>query len=181
MRIIKTLLPYSGIVVLGAALLAVRGGRIELSGLLLCELIIVFGYIAAVSDYKTKKIPNSIVTAMLAAWLFMITPLLFISTDSAVVSLIRSAAGFALGGGLFLLVYIVSRKGLGGGDVKFMAAAGLFLGPGGAVAAIFCGTLLAALTGAVLILLKKIGRKDSIPLAPFLFAGIVITVFLGTL
>jgi len=39
------------------------------------------------------------------------------------------------------------------------------------------GTILAALTGLILILLKKLGRKDAMPLAPFIYAGILITVF----
>jgi len=58
-----------------------------------------------------------------------------------------------------------------------MAAAGLYLGFSETVPAILYGTVLAALVGLVLILLKKIGRKDTMPLAPFLFAGIIITVF----
>ena len=37
--------------------------------------------------------------------------------------------------------------------------------------------VLAAVTGLILILLRKIGRKDTMPLAPFLFAGILITFF----
>ena len=40
------------------------------------------------------------------------------------------------------------------------------------------GTILAALAGLTLIVLKKISRKDKIPLAQFLYVGILITVFL---
>jgi prepilin signal peptidase PulO-like enzyme (type II secretory pathway) len=69
---------------------------------------------------------------------------------------------------------------LGGGDVKFMSVAGLYLGFSGTIPVILFGTVIAALTGLVLILLKKINRKDSIPLAPFLFIGIIITVFLSS-
>ena len=76
-----------------------------------------------------------------------------------------------------MLIYIISRNGLGGGDVKFMAVAGLYLGFSGTVPAILYGTLLAAFTGLVLIVLKKLGRKDTMPLVPFLFVGIMITIF----
>ena len=58
---------------------------------------------------------------------------------------------------------------LGGGDVKFVAAAGLFLGFARIIPATLYGTILAALTGLALIALKKIGRKDKMPLAPFLY------------
>jgi len=88
-----------------------------------------------------------------------------------------SVLGFLIGGGMFLFVYIVSKKGLGGGDVKFMAVAGLFLGLSGVFTTMFYGTCLAAAFGLLLIALKKIGRKDAIPLAPFLYVGIIVTVF----
>jgi len=142
------------------------------------ELVIIFGYVAAVLDLKTKRIPNGLVLTMLVAWVLTMTPMLFLDTGAAIGMLKDSALGFVIGGGLFLLVYIVSHKGLGGGDVKFMAVAGLYLGFGGAIPVMLYGTVLAALTGLALILLKKIGRSDAIPLAPFLFAGILLTVFL---
>ena len=146
--------------------------------MILYGLLLVFGCIAAVSDIKTRKIPNKLIIAMLCAWMFTIVIMLLGSIDTAAVQLLKSAIGFVFCAGLFLLVYIVSGKGLGGGDVKFMAAAGLYLGIDGAVPVILFGTVLAALTGMVLILLKKIRRKDPIPLAPFLFTGMLITAFL---
>jgi prepilin signal peptidase PulO-like enzyme (type II secretory pathway) len=131
-------------------------------------------------DIKTKTIPNILILVMLAGWLLLLTPMLFFNAEYGIKALTDSIYGFLLGGGLFLSVYLLSRKGLGGGDVKFMAVAGLYLGFSGTIPAIFIGTTFAALTGLVLILLKKINRKDSIPLAPFLFIGIVITVFMSS-
>ena len=169
--------PYAGLPVIAAAMLITRAGRTDPLIILWYALIIIFGYIAAVCDIKTKLIPNKLVLAMLAAWALTMPPKMFFDITSAVALMADSALGFAIGGGLFLLVYLISRKGLGGGDVKFMAAAGLYLGLGGTVPAILYGTVLAALTGFALVLLKKIGRKDAMPLAPFLYAGILITVF----
>jgi len=174
----KTLLPYSGILIIGGLLLLLHAGKIDPFMLLLSELIVIFGYVAAVIDFKEKRIPNNIILAMLAAWIIAITPYLFLNTNAAISLLIDSALGFAIGGGMFLLVYIISRKSIGGGDVKFMAAAGLFLGYNGVLPTILCGSILAALAGLTLIIMKKITRKDTIPLAPFLYAGILITVFL---
>jgi len=105
------------------------------------------------------------------------TPKLVVDTEIAVELLLNALLGFAVGGGLFLIVYFISRKGLGGGDVKFMAAAGLYIGFSGTMTAMLCGTILAALTGLTLILAKKIGRKDQMPLAPFIYIGILIAVF----
>jgi len=174
----KLVLPYAGMPVIAAALLILRFAEVEPFILLKYELLILFGYMAALSDLKAKRIPNRLIIAMIAAWVLMMTPMLFISTDATIVYMKDSLIGLSIGGGLFLLVYVISRKGLGGGDVKFMAAAGLYLGLGGVIPVMLYGTILAALSGLILILLKKIGRKDTIPLAPFLYAGVLLTVFL---
>ena len=175
--IIKSLLPYAGLPVILAALILIHGSNIDMFALLWLLLIIVFGYAAAVSDIKAKKIPNTLVLAMMGAWVLTMAPKLIVDTEDAIALLLGSLIGFAVGGGLFLLVYAVSRKGLGGGDVKFMAGAGLYLGLSGTMTSMLYGTILAALTGLILILLKKLGRKDAMPLAPFIYAGILITVF----
>jgi len=142
-------------------------------------LLILLGYIAMVFDINTKRIPNTLVLIMVSGWLLLIAPMIYFDIESGLSLLADSVFGLLTGGGLFLLIYVVSRKGLGGGDVKFMAAAGLYLGFAKTVPAIFYGTVLAAITGLILILLKKIGRKDKMPLVPFLFAGIMITFFLS--
>ena len=175
---IKSFWPYAGLPIIVISLLLIRVGRTEPFVMLQHELVIIFGYAAAILDLKTRRIPNSLVLAMLAAWVLTMTPMMFFNTGAAIGLLKDAALGFAVGGGLFLLVYLVSHKGLGGGDVKFIAVAGLYLGLRGAIPVILYGTVLAALTGMSLILLKKIGRKDAIPLAPFIFAGILATVFL---
>jgi Flp pilus assembly protein protease CpaA len=143
----KSAWPYAGLPVIAAALLVVRAGRTETLLLLWYVLVIVFGYVAAILDIKTKRIPNMLVLTMLAAWVLTMTPQMYLDTAAALALLLESALGFAIGGGLFLLVYLISRKGLGGGDVKFMAAAGLYLGFSGTIPVMLYGTVLAALFG----------------------------------
>jgi len=175
---LKPLLPYAGIPPIAAALYVLNAvAGTDMFILLWLLLIVIFGYVAAVLDVKDKKIPNRLVLVMLGTWALTMTPKLIVDTEPAISFLLDALLGFAVGGGLFLLVYAVSRKGLGGGDVKFMAAAGLYLGFAGTMTAMLYGTILAALAGLVLILAKKIGRKDQIPLAPFIYAGILLTVF----
>ena len=174
----KALRYYTGLLIIIAVLLLMRVWNADMFALLNSGLILIFGYVAAVIDYMTKRIPNKLVLVMLAVWAVIASLMLFFDTDAALGYLMDSAIGFLVGGGMFLLVYIISRKGLGGGDVKFMAAAGLYLGLGGTVMTILCGTILAALVGLTLMMIKKINKKDKIPLAPFLYAGILITTFL---
>jgi Flp pilus assembly protein protease CpaA len=174
---VKAYLPYSGIPAVCAALLISHVGRADVFVLLGYGLVVIFGYIAAVIDLKSRRIPNRLVVAMVAAWVLLMAPIVLLDTIGAVALLRDSVLGFAIGGGLFLLMYFVSSRGLGGGDVKLAAAAGLYLGLYGILPAILYGTVLASLFGITLILLRKIGRKDKIPLAPFLYIGILIAVF----
>ena len=173
----KALLPYVGIPAVGIALWLVRMGRAELLALLMDELLLVFGYVVAVQDIKEKRVPNKLIGAMLLGWVLIIFPQLLLQTTQTVRILIQSGIGFLLGGTLFLLVYFISRKGLGGGDVKFMAAAGLYLGFYRVLSAMLYGAVLLAVVGGVLILLKKIGRKDTLPFIPFLYIGMLPAVF----
>ena len=174
----KRYLYIAGCLIIMSIWLTVRLGELSAFALLRYALLIVLSYIAMICDINTKRIPNTLVLLMLAGWLLMGIPMLIIDTESGIRLLIDSLSGLLIGGGLFLIVYLVSKKGLGGGDVKFMAAVGLYLGFAKTVPAILYGTVLAAVTGLILVLIKKIKRKGSIPLAPFLFAGIMIAVFL---
>ncbi|MDR2589961.1 MAG: A24 family peptidase [Oscillospiraceae bacterium] len=143
---------------------------------ILKSMLIIFGIIAVVIDIKSRKIPNLLILLMLCGWALIIIIQVFISIEIAVIFFSESLLGFVIGGGVSLLVYIISKKGLGGGDVKFLAVAGLYLGIYGILPAMLIGSILAGLTGIGLILIKKIKKKDSIPLAPFLCIGIIATV-----
>lgn len=174
---VKLLIPYAGIPLLAIALLLVRWNSADGFTLLQHELLLVIGYVAAVKDIREKVISNRTILALLVCWLLTMLPQLAADIEVGMNRLVNAAVGFLIGGVLFLLVYLISKNGLGGGDVKFMAVVGLYLGLNGILPAMLYGSILAALFGLVLILLKKIGRKDAIPLAPFLYVGILITIF----
>ena len=67
---------------------------------------------------------------------------------------------------------------VGGGDVKLMAAGGSLFGANGIWQAFFTGILLAGIWTIVMLLCKKVKRKSSIPLGPFLSAGMLISLSL---
>lgn len=174
----KRLLPYVGIPALEMLLWLFRRGA-EPVELLLDGVLLAMGYLAALGDLREKRIPNCLVGAMLCAWVLILIPQLFYHTKSALWLLISGGVGFLLAGFVFLTVYLVSRKGLGGGDVKFMAVSGLYLGAD-VLPAMLYGSVFSAVVGIGLLSIKKIGRRDAIPLAPFLYAGILILLFTQT-
>ena len=72
-----------------------------------------------------------------------------------------------------------SAGGFGGGDIKLMAAAGLFLGWQNTLLAMFFGIVFGGIYGIYLLAAKKAGKKDHFAFGPFLCAGIVIAMLFG--
>ena len=116
--------------------------------LLLSTLLVV-----ALIDRDHTIIPNSMTYPGMGAglglspWALPITPLM------------GSTVLFA-GGMFFYAVALVSKGGMGGGDIKLIAMIGAFLGWQGALFTILVGALTGSLVGIGLILLGKKGRKD---------------------
>ncbi len=81
--------------------------------------------------------------------------------------------------GFLLLVSLVSRGGMGLGDVKLAVVTGLFLGwPQGPVG-LLAGVCAGGLAGIVLLVTGIKGRKDPVPFGPFIALGVMIALFWG--
>lgn len=89
------------------------------------------------------------------------------------IQLLSRLGGLALGGGLFFVLAL--GGGMGGGDVRLMAAAGLLLGLQQTAVAIFLSLVSGASVSLLLIAMKKKSRKDTIPFGPFLSWGIYLS------
>jgi leader peptidase (prepilin peptidase) / N-methyltransferase len=98
---------------------------------------------------------------------------------SARVSWIDSALGIVVGGGAFLVIILASGGGMGGGDMKFGAMLGAFLGWKVVLLAIFVAVVLGGALAVALIAFGLRGRKDPIPFGPFLAAGGAVSLFWG--
>lgn len=86
--------------------------------------------------------------------------------------------GFFLVSGIFLLVLWVTKgKGIGGGDVKLMAAAGLLLGAPKIFLAMLIGCLLAVVVHPLR--MKLSGEGHSLAFGPYLAAGILVSALAG--
>lgn len=90
-----------------------------------------------------------------------------------------AVVGFLIGGGLFYAIAVLSRGGMGGGDIKFIAGAGALLGWKKVLLVIFVGSLLGSIVGLAMILLQGKNRKSQIPFGPYLAAGMLIVIFSG--
>ncbi|MCL2697535.1 MAG: A24 family peptidase [Oscillospiraceae bacterium] len=126
---------------------------IIIQGFLLLPLFIT----ASVIDIRRREIPDSINI------LFALTGLLTFSPGKFIGILIALP---------FLIAAIVCKGRMGGGDIKFMAAAGFILGFKAAVFASVTGLSASLLfCTARHILKRRKERNTAIPLAPFLSLG----------
>ncbi|MGQ5711743.1 prepilin peptidase [Desulforudis sp. DRI-14] len=87
--------------------------------------------------------------------------------------------GSVLGGGALLIVALLSRGGMGGGDVKLAFVIGWYLGWQKAVLALALAFVLGAALGVLWALRTKKNLKTAIPFGPFLSLGAMLAVLTG--
>jgi len=123
-------------------------------------------------DLEHKIIPDGITLPGIALGL-LLGPLVL------KISFVNSLLGVIVGGGLFFLIAVFSRGGMGGGDIKLIAMMGGFIGWKGVLLTIFLGSVFGASVGIGLMAIKGMHRKTPIPFGPFLVAGAVVAIFWG--
>ena len=97
-------------------------------------------------------------------------------------SLERAALGGVAGFFAFLVIHVISPRGMGFGDVRLAGLIGVYLGwLGYGVIALgfFLAFLLASVIGIGLMITRLRGRKDAVPFAPFMAMGGVAAVLWG--
>lgn len=135
--------------------------------------------IAAVIDCSIQKIPNRLVLAgMGMRILFFLQEWLFCRENFAML-LITSIAGMAACFLFFFIMSVLTRHGIGMGDVKLLSMLGFFAGLAGSFYAVFIGMVLTMCASVGILVMGKKGLKDSIPFGPFLFGGFCFVLILG--
>ncbi len=120
--------------------------------------------VVSLIDLEHQIIPDEIVVFSIAAGIIM-------NIAARDVSLTNSAIGFFAASGILLMLAILTKGGMGGGDIKLMAAVGLFIGTGPVLLGLFLSFIIGGIISFILILFKIKGRKDYIPFGPFLSIG----------
>ena len=118
-------------------------------------------------DFKTKEIPTR----------GILIPVLFTMAGYFIegrLKLLEIILGSLVISVPFLIAALISKGGIGGGDIKLVWAWGMYLGPAKILYAAFLSLILAALATFPLIKQKK--YKEEIPLGPFLCMGIFLAI-----
>lgn len=93
--------------------------------------------------------------------------------------LLDSLGGLVLSALLFIIIIVVSKGGMGTGDVTLIASLGFILGVQNILWAILLSFILGAIISIFLLVTKIKGRKDPIPFGPFIILGFMIIVLWG--
>lgn len=137
-----------------------------------CRLVVV--------DIRSHRLPDRIVLPTLALLLALVLLEAVVTGQSA--ALVRAGLGMLLLGGFYAVLRLVSRDGMGGGDVKLAAVVGVVLGWHGwqalAVGAA-SAFLLAALFATALMAMGRADGSTRIAFGPWMIVGALLGILLG--
>lgn len=137
-------------------------------------------YVAAIIDGNIRKIPNAVVLfGILCGVVLLIVEAVNYTENiyGILISCIGAMAGF---GFFFLLLSVITKHGIGMGDVKMMAALGFLMGLSGTFYTLLFGMLVCLIAAIVLLVFRKKKMKDSVPFGPFIYIGCCLAVIFGT-
>ena len=156
------------ILVLLPVAMAVAASRFDLLQAMAVSLLVGALLIITATDMLRFRVPNAVTypatVAALAAAVLMPNG----SIGDALVAAL-------LGGGLFFVLAIVTRGGIGLGDVKLAVLIGAALGLQIAYQALLYGVVAAAVVMGVLLVAGVVSRRQPVPYAPFLALAAIVT------
>lgn len=145
-------------------------------------LLVLVGLIAlAVYDLRWMILPNGLMI-YLAFLAVVIVVIDLVASDFDWYGLLNVILGALVGGGLFYILFQVSKgRWIGGGDVKLGFALGLLAGSAQrSFLMIFLAALAGCLVSIPFLMFGKLTKKSIIPFGPFLIIGLLIVQLAGT-
>ncbi|MBQ3415095.1 MAG: prepilin peptidase [Clostridia bacterium] len=146
--------------------------------------LIKFGFLAPllisvfIIDYKNQIIPNRLNLIIFEVGIIFT----FIYSLSNVAIAINMVLGMLVGGGIFLIITLIGgmfygKETMGFGDVKLVAALGLFFGFSNTIIITLLSFLIGAILSIVLLLVKRKKTNEYIPFGPFITIAAFISMY----
>lgn len=129
---------------------------------------------AMVIDSKTCLIPNVLILSSLGMGSLILGLEFVFVREDFFGSLIMSLSGLICCVVLFYVLSVLTKDGLGMGDVKLISGIGFLLGFAVTLMLVLCSLILCVLVSIVLVFGKKKNKNDKIPFGPFLFFGYIV-------
>lgn len=129
-------------------------------------------------DYKLHIIPNRLNLTIFEIGLLIAV----IGGISDINFAINALEGMLVGGGSFFIItllggLVAGKEAMGYGDVKFMAALGLYFGFANMLSITFMSFILGAIISILLIIFKVKKTNEYIPFGPFIVIACYISIF----
>src|SRR5690554_5483599 len=135
-------------------------------------LLISLFMIITVSDLKYMLIPNKVL-------LFFLPIFILYRVFNPLTPWWDSILGAFLGFGILYLLAVISRGGMGGGDIKLYFVLGLLLGTKLTMLSLFFSSLIGTMFGIGQIIGKSFKKRKPIPFGPFIAVGTILSFFYG--
>ena len=137
--------------------------------------LLALGYI----DFREKIIPNPLILAGIVFWVILSLLDVFIAHTSWKQLLFFSLVGAGICGGVLFIIALIVKSALGMGDVKMFFVIGLLYGLTNTYSILLFSIVALAIFSIVMLIAQKVTRKTSIPMAPFVGFGFLISVLIG--
>jgi len=139
-------------------------------------LLFIFAYVAAMIvitliDYRHQIIPDRIsISGILAGFLLTMYRETVADTTRFILAkgLFDSFVGSISGAAIFYIIIVVSRGGMGYGDVKLAAMIGAFMGWKMMLEVVMLAVISGSIIGVILLITGLKKRREPIPFGPFL-------------
>jgi len=141
--------------------------------------VVIFSILLVITviDLKHMVIPDILVVSILI--IAIIYKILSFILYANPLNLLNSIGGLVISGLLFLLIILISKGGMGGGDVTLIASLGFIFGVKGILLTIFLSFLTGSVISVILLISRIKTKKDPIPFGPFIVLGFFIANFWG--
>ncbi|WP_188207302.1 prepilin peptidase [Alkalibacillus aidingensis] len=140
--------------------------------LVVAWLLISLLVIITVSDWHEQIIPDRVLAFFVLVFVII---RLWLPLDPWYDAYLGAALGF----GLLFVIALISRGGMGGGDIKLFGVLGLVLGIQGVLLTLMLASLIGSFIGIALIAFSKVKRGMPIAFGPFIAIAALVTYFYG--
>ena len=131
-------------------------------------------------DLRTHRLPREVTYIVMVIGAVLLSVAAIVDDQPRRIHM--AALGAVISVSVMSVLYLLSRGGLGDGDVRMSPLLGMYLGwlnPGLAVVGLLYGFILAALMSAILMIFGTANRRTAIAFGPFLALGTLAAILHG--
>jgi len=131
-------------------------------------------------DLQTQRLPREITYTGIVLGVISLTIAAIVIDEPERIWMMALGALIALVA--MWLIYMISKGGMGDGDVRLAPLLGLYLGwlnPGIVLPGLFFGFVAGAVVGVAMMAVNQAGRRTAVPFGPFLALGTIVAIFVG--